>query len=107
MVGFIIFTLMVFIFVVMGVNTWRSNEAVGFFTGVEPPKIKEQYVKKYNHSVAVIWFVFSAILEIFGLPLLFFQQNSPYFIIPVLGIMFLVIGIIVAFLMVQNHFMKE
>lgn len=107
MIGFVIWTLVVIIFIVIGVHDWKSDKAVGFFTGTEPPKIPETNVKKYNHAVAKIWFVFGAIYEIIGLPMLLFEQNSPYFIFMIFGSIVWAIGLMISYLLVQNHYMKE
>lgn len=106
MIGFIIYSMVFFVLIAIGISSWKAKEAVGFFTGVKPPKIPERNVKKYNHAVAVIWFVFAVIYELLGIPLLLLEQNSPYFIITVLGAMFWVIGLIIAYLTVQNRSMK-
>lgn len=107
MIGFIIFSMVFFILAAIGINSWKAKEAVGFFTGVKPPKIPEKNVKKYNHAVAVIWFVFAVIYELLGIPLLLFEQNSPYFIITILGAMFWVIGLMIAYLIVQKRYLKD
>lgn len=106
MIGFIIWSICTLVFVIIGISTWKSAEPAGFFTGVKPPKIPEQNVKKYNHSVAIIWFVFSVIFEMLGLPVLLCEQNSPYLIFTMLGSIFSIIGIIVAYLKVENYYMK-
>ncbi len=107
MLGFICWTIVLVIFIVIGINSWKSKDAVGFFTGVKPPNIPEKNIKPYNHAVAIIWFVFGGIYELLGTPLLFYEQNSPYFIITILGAMFWVIGLIVTYLIVQNRYLKS
>ncbi len=107
MIGFIFWSIVLLIFIAIGINSWRAKNAVGFFTGEKPPNIPEHNVKAYNHAVAIIWFVFGGIYEMLGLPLLFYEQNSPYFIIIILGVVFWVIGLIVAYIVVQNHYMMS
>ncbi len=104
MIAFLIYTLVTIVFVLIGISSWKSKEAVGFFSGVKPPKIPKDNIRAYNHSVAIIWFVFSAVFELLGIPLLFCEQNSSYFIIPVLGMICLIFGIIVAYLKVEKRF---
>ena len=54
-------------------------------------KVKD--VKKYNHAVAKLWFAYAAVLELLGLPLLAGRQNSPVFIITVLGTVAATVGL--------------
>lgn len=106
MIGFIIYSMVFFVLVAIGISSWKTKETVGFFTGVKPPEIPEKNVKKYNHAVAIIWFVFAVIYELLGIPLLLLEQNSPYFIVTILGAMFWVIGLFTAYLTVQKRYMK-
>ncbi len=106
-IAFIIWTIAALIFIVIGISTWNAKEAAGFFSGVKPPKIPEKNIKKYNHAVAGIWFVYSAFFEVLGIPFLFLEQNSPYFILMVLAVPFLVIGIIVTYLFTEKRYIKE
>ncbi len=94
-IGFVIWTAVALILVGIGINAWNMKEPVGFFTGQEPPKVKD--TEKYNHSVAILWFVYGTILEVFGIPLLFLEQNSPVFVISMLGPVFATIGLVVAY----------
>ena len=43
--GFVIWSLMGLMIAGLGIHSLRSENAVGFFAGVEPPKVKD--VKKY------------------------------------------------------------
>ncbi len=106
-IGFVIWSIVVLIFGVIGVVTWKADKAVGFFTGAEPPAILQKNIEKYNHAVAMIWFVLGIIFELLGVPFLFLEQNSPYFILVILGTMFSVIGMMIAYFMVKEKYMKE
>ncbi len=94
-IGFIIWSLIALIFV--GISIWARNakEAVGFFAGVKPPEVKD--VKKYNHSVSILWLVYAVLLEGLGVPFLFLKQNSAGFVIPYLGTVVITIGLVVAY----------
>ena len=50
--GFVVWSLMGLMIAGLGIHSLRSENAVGFFAGVEPPKVKD--VKKYNKSVGVM-----------------------------------------------------
>lgn len=40
MIGFLIWSIVVSVFVIIGIFCLNSKNAVGFFTGTEPPKIE-------------------------------------------------------------------
>ena len=102
LIGFIVWSIIALVIIGIGIWSWNSKKAVGFFAGVNPPKIKD--VRKYNHSVAVLWFVYAVLFELLGLPLLFYEQNSAVFLLPGLGIPFISIGLMIAYtLMVNKH----
>ena len=82
----------------------RSEKAVSFFTYVKASEVKD--VKKYNHAVSVLWSTGTVLFEILGIPLLFIRQNSPWAIFLVLGTMFWVIGISVAYMRIEARYKK-
>lgn len=86
------------------VCTVRSEKAVSFFTFVKASEVKD--VKKYNHAVSVLWSAGTVLFEILGIPLLFIRQNSPWAIFLVLGTMFWVIGISVAYMRIEARYKK-
>ena len=98
LIGFFIWSIVALVFVGIGISVWRAKEPVGFFTGVEPPKVKN--ATKYNHAVSILWFSYAVLLEIFGLPLLVLKQNSPGFVISILGTVFISIGLAAAYNMI-------
>lgn len=95
MIAFVIWTLVALVFVVIGISSWRAEEEIGFFTGVKPPKMRD--VKAYNHAVAKLWWVFSFLFEVIGLPLIVIEQNNPIALIIAVFVPFLIIGIIIAY----------
>ena len=94
MVGFIIWTAVALAIAVMGIIGWRSKKPSGFFAGVNPPEVND--VVKYNHSLGSLWVVYAVMLELFGVPLLFWKQNSAGFIVSILGVVFISIGLAIA-----------
>ncbi|MBO4325325.1 MAG: hypothetical protein J5845_08040 [Lachnospiraceae bacterium] len=102
--GFIFWTVIAALLCGIGIYALKAKKAVGFFTGVEPPKVED--IKKYNHSVAVIWFVYAGVFELLGIPLLFLKQNSPLFIITILGVVIASIGMAVAYVIVSSKYQK-
>ena len=103
-IAFIIWTLTALIFVAIGVSSRIAKEPAGFFSGVKPPKVTD--IKGYNRAVSKIWFVGAILLEIMGVPLLFLEQNSAYFIFIILFIFPLIIGMVVAYLKIEGKYRK-
>ena len=93
--GFIIWSVVSAIFIGIGLWTWKSDKAAGFFSGVKPPEVKD--IRKYNHSVAVLWFVYAILLELLGRPLLFLKQNSAGFLWSILGVAGISIGLVIGY----------
>ena len=98
--GFVIWSLMALMIAGFGIYSLRSETAVGFFAGVEPPKVKD--VKKYNRTVAVMWFVYAAVLEMLGIPLLYLEQNSAWFVVPVVGTVLFTVALIIVYTLIVN-----
>ena len=98
--GFVIWSLMGLMIAGLGIHSLRSENAVGFFAGVEPPKVKD--VKKYNKSVGVMWLVYATLLEICGIPLLYLEQNSAGFVLPILGTVLFTIALIIVYTLILN-----
>ncbi len=94
-VGFLIWTAMALIPAAVGAAALKSGKAAGFFSGIEPPEVTD--VKKYNRSVATLWFVYAVLLELLGLPLLFLKQNAAGFLGMALGVPVISIGLVVAY----------
>ena len=101
-IGFVIWSLVCAVLLGIGIWSWRSEKPVGFFTGVKPPEVKD--AKKYNHSVAVLWFVYVALMGALGVPLLFLEQNSAGFVPVIVGVVAITIGLIVVYLMIEKRF---
>lgn len=104
MIAFVIWSIVAAIFLGIGMSGRSSKEAVGFFTFVKPPVVTE--IAKYNRTVSRIWIVSAVILEILGIPFLFFRQNSPVFLFVVFGVVILLIGMMIAYLKVEAKYRK-
>ena len=102
LIGFVIWSVVAIIFLCIGLSSWRAKEPVGFFTGVKPTKMKDTIA--YNRAVAKIWFVFAGVLEIWGIPLLFVQQNSPIVFLVVMAVVGLVIATMMVYVRVEANY---
>ena len=95
LMGFLIWTACAVVLLVIGILSWISKKPAGFFAGVEPPKVTD--VKKYNHAVGALWFVYTVLFELLGMPFLFYRQNSPQFIITLLGTVAITLGLVIGY----------
>ena len=104
LIAFVIWTMVAFVFLLIGVNCWKSEKTVGFFSNVKPPEIKD--VKGYNKAVAKIWFGFATAMEIVGIPLLFIEQNSPIALFIGFAVVALIIAIMILYLRVEAKYKR-
>ena len=102
--GFIIWTVCALIPLGLAVYAWNAKSPVGFFASEQPPEVTDP--KAYNHAVSRLWLAYALIFEGLGIPFLFSHQNSPIFILPVLGTVFLSIGLILVYLQILSKFRK-
>ena len=101
-IAFVIWSVVAVIFLIIGASVWQSKEAVGFFTFVNPPQVKD--VKRYNHAVAKIWFTVAFVFEILGVPFLWYEQNSPLVIFIILGVVILIIAMMITYTRIEAKY---
>jgi len=104
-IGFVIWSIVSLILLGIGIWAWRSRTAVGFYSGVKPPEVTD--VRKYNHSVAILWFVYAGLFELLGLPFLFRKQNSAGFLLSVLGVPVITIALIIVYTKILRKYEKK
>ena len=100
--GFILWTIISIVFVYIGITTRRSSIPVNLFTFSDVPKVND--VKGYNRAVSNLWLVFTVLFEMIGISLLFIKQNSPFVVLIVLGVVFLGIGMKVAYIKIESKY---
>lgn len=100
--GFFIWILITLIFVYIGITIRKSNIPVNLFTFGDAPKVND--IKRYNKAVSNLWLVFTILFEMIGISLLFIKQNSPFIILIVLGVVFLVIGMMVMHTKIESKY---
>ena len=93
--GFVIWSSVTLLLIGIGIWAWRSKKAFGFYAGVRPPEVSD--VAAYNHSVALLWFVYAVLFEALGLPLLFLKQNAALLLLPLFGTVLITIGLMVCY----------
>ena len=103
-IGFLIWSIVACIFIGVGITCRKSEEPSGFFTGCKPPEIKD--VSRYNKAVSRLWFVSALVYELLGVPLMFLEQNSLWFVPIVFGIIIGVITMMVVYLKIEGKYRK-
>lgn len=93
--GFILWSIVFLMLLGIGLWAWKSDKAVGFYTGTKPPEVTD--VRKYNRSVGILWFVYAGLFELLGLPFLFLKQNAAGFLWVVLGVVVISIGLMIVY----------
>ena len=99
--GFVIWSIVFLVLLGVGIWAWKSDKAVGFFTGTKPPEVTD--VRKYNRTVAALWFAYAALFELLGLPFLFLKQNAPGFLWSVAGVP----AITIALMIIYNRILRR
>lgn len=88
------------IFEVIGIVSWRSEKAVGFWNISQQIQVSD--IKKYNHAVAKMWFVFGGIFAVIGLAVLI--DDSVGIVGMVLGGMFWSIALMVVYTRIEKKY---
>lgn len=104
-IAFIIWSLMALLFIGFGFVAKFSKKPAGFWANTNAPEVSN--VGKYNNSVSTLWFVFAILFELIGSPLLFCDKESPLILFVILGTVFLCIGIMVAYTMINLKYKKK
>ena len=104
-VGFVILSIVFLVLVGIGIWAWRSEKAVSFFTGTKAPEVTDG--RKYNRSVAVLWFGYAVLFELLGLPLLFLKQNSAGFLGYILGVPVISIALMIVYHRILRKYEKK
>ena len=94
-IGFVIWSMVFLVFLGIGIWSWQSDKAIGFYTGTKPPEVTD--VRKYNHSVAVLWFVYAGLFELLGLPFLLMKHNKLVFLWAVAGVPVISIALMIVY----------
>ena len=105
LIGFIIWSAVSLLLLGIGFWSWNSGKAVGFYSGVKPPEVKD--VRKYNHSVAVLWFAYALLFWLLGIPFLFLKQNSALFLLSILGTVAITLALVIVYQKILQKYRKE
>lgn len=104
-IAFIIWACIGLIFIVIGIFDYFSEKPVGFWANAKTVPIGD--VKMYNRAMGKLFFCFGIIFILFGLPLLFSEQNSPVILLSVIGLMFEVIGMMIVYMKIEAKYRRK
>lgn len=102
LLAFLIWSVCSVLFLIIGIRARSSQKPVGFFTFDENIEVKD--VKGYNRAVSLLWIIAAAVFEVLGIPFLFLKQNSPLFVLVILGAVAWSIGIVIAYLTIERKY---
>ncbi len=103
--GFIIWTLISLVILGIGIRCRGSEKAVGFFTGTKPPAVSD--VRKYNRSVAVLWFAYAVLFELLGLPFLFLRHSAAGFLLCIAGVPVISIALMLVYTRILRRYEQK
>lgn len=104
MIAFIIWVLCGAMFIGFGVCAVSAKKPMGFWANAKMFEVDD--VKGYNRAVAKLWFVYGMVFIAMGLPLL--QQNSPYIMLSVIGMMLETVGAMIVYtLVIDKKYRKK
>lgn len=95
-IGFILWVIFGCIIIGSGIIAFFSKKAVGFWANTESFPVKD--IKGYNYATGKLFILYGVIFIALGLPLLG-DQNTPYIIFSILGIMAETIAIMAIYIL--------
>lgn len=97
--AFFIWGILGLAFVVMGIYFFftKNEKPSGFWANAKRFPIED--IKGYNRAMGKLWCIFGLVFVLLGLPLLS-EQNTPFILLSVLGMMVEVIVVMVIYTMV-------
>lgn len=82
--GFIVWAIVGCILIGIGIGASFSKKAVGFWANSKTFPVKD--IKGYNHALSKLFILYGVIFIVLGIPLLC-DQNTPYILLSVVGVM--------------------
>ena len=103
-IGFIIWAVVGFIIIGIGISAFFSKKAVGFWNNIKTIQVKD--IKGYNRATGMLFICYGIIFIVLGIPLLS-GQNSPYILLSVLGVVIETITIMAVYSLVVTKKYEE
>ena len=85
MLGFCIWAFVGAVIIVIGIKDLFVKKPVGFWANIDTVKVSD--IRGYNRATGLIFILYGIIFILFGVPLLG-DQNNPFIIFSVIGVMF-------------------
>lgn len=89
-IGFIVWALCGCLMIGLGISAFFSKKAVGFWANIKTFSVND--TRGYNHATGKLFIIYGVIFIILGMPLLS-DQNTPYILLSILGVMIETIAI--------------
>lgn len=105
-IAFAIWSALSVMYLFIGIFSMRSKKAVNFFANVETAKNISD-VAAYNKAVGKLWITFAIGFEVFALPFLSAEQNSPFVLLSVLGVVFLIIALVYSYMRILSKYQNK
>ena len=100
--AFIIWCIISFIFIIIGFFMFFSKKTVSLWANVKEPEITDKTtMKRHNRTTAKLWWGYSIVFLLLGLPLLK-GQNNPLIILSMLGVVFETIILMAVYILYTN-----
>ena len=102
--GFVIWSAVSLLLLGIGIWSWRSEKAAGFYTGVKPPDVTD--VRAYNRSVGKLWFAYAALFELLYVPLLIPALHDSAILCFGLGTPVITVGLLIGYHFILQRYKK-
>ena len=89
-IGFIIWVIVGFCIIGMGISSFFSKKTAGFWANIKTMPVND--VTRYNHAIGKLFILYGVIFIVLGMPLVS-DQNTPYILLSVLGVVIETIAI--------------
>ena len=103
--GFIIWSAVCLVLIGIGIWAWNAKTPVGFYAGVETPKVTD--VRKYNRSVAWLWFGYAGLIELIGRALFLIKEKPAAFLLLVLGTVAATILLVLVYFKIEKRYRQK
>ena len=103
-IGFIIWAIVGFIIICIGIYALFAKKAVGFWANIKTIPVKD--IKGYNRATGMLFICYGIFFAILGIPLLS-GQNSPYILLSAIGVMIETIAIMAIYSLVVEKRYRE
>ncbi|MEG0805959.1 MAG: hypothetical protein RSD55_06400 [Lachnospiraceae bacterium] len=102
--AFIVWTLCGCLMIGLGISAFFSKKAVGFWANIKTFHVND--IRGYNHATGKLYILYGIVFIVLGMPLLS-EQNTPYILLSIVGVMIETIVIMAIYLLVITKKYEE